>query len=72
MAEVFTGSELRAVPLPVAHAAVVVAGVTGDMLHGIALGNAAPPFTYHHGQLAFIVKLRRLRRCQQRLLMSDL
>src|SRR6185503_20533703 len=69
--KILAGSELRRMPLIVAHAAVVEAAVTRDMVEGAFAGHAPRALADDDRELAFIVELLGLARREQRPAVSD-
>ena len=70
--KVFTGGELRGMALPVAHAALIVTSITGDMVQRIHLSDIAPCTTDDHRHFTLIVKALGHIGFDQRLPVSDL
>src|SRR5437899_8440038 len=71
-AEVLARGPLQGVALPVAHRAVVVAGVARDVLPGFFLRGTPPGLPDDHRDLAFIVEAGRFGRHDVCAPMSDL
>src|SRR5207244_5245688 len=70
--EVLAGGPLDGVALPVAHRAVVVAAVAGDVIPGILLGNPPSGPADDDRDLRLVVEVLRLARPQERLLVAHL
>src|SRR5207247_6895292 len=70
--EVLAGGPLDGVALPVAHRAVVVAAVAGDVIPGILLGNPPSGPADDDRDLGLVVEVLRLARPQDRLLVAHL
>src|SRR3546814_8851296 len=63
---------LAAVALPVAHAALVVAGIPGDVVERLLFGDAPAALADDDGDLALVVELLRLAGREHRLLVRRL
>ena len=70
--EILAGGELRGVPLPVANAAVIIAGIAGDVAQRRLARNAAAGLADDHGHLAFIIETLGFQRPDHRLAAADL
>ncbi len=70
--EILARRELRGVALPVADAAVIVAGIAGDMRQRRLARNAAAGLADDDGHLALIVEALGLQRPDHRLAAADL
>ena len=70
--EILARSELRGVPLPVADAAVIVAGVAGDVRKRLLTRNAAAAPADDYGQFALVIEALGFQRPDHRLAAADL
>src|SRR5439155_1732302 len=70
--EVLAGGPLDGVALPVAHRAVVVAAVAGDVIPGILLGNSPSSPADDDRDLRLVVEVLRFARAQDRLPVAHL
>ena len=58
--EIFTSRPLSGEILPIAHRAIVVASVAGNVLPSISFRNTATTFTNDDGNFAFVIEAMRL------------
>ena len=70
--EVLAGRKLMRVTLEIADAAIIVAGIAGNVAHRLRLGNVAPRLADDDREFAFIVEVSRDPRPHDRLQMSGL